>query len=243
MRNGGCHTVILGVGSADDGRLVTYRKGYDTEEVRRAVARVKAAGMRVVGTFLVGLPEDTEESSDRTLEFALELDLDFLSLNVAVPRFGTPFRARAIELGLCTREDLVMDQSGSEAFLPTLTLDRGAIERLKRRMVRRFYLRPELPGEAPRLHGKPGGAGSPGDRGRGAPPCGRVTRGDRGYHPRLARTPQATRTRCPPTRRGAHRMTDATENGRRPVRSRRPRGSSWPSNDTAPVRRPWSSLR
>jgi hypothetical protein len=36
----------------------------------------------------------------RSLDLALELELDFMSLNMAVPRFGTPFRARAIELGL-----------------------------------------------------------------------------------------------------------------------------------------------
>jgi hypothetical protein len=73
---------------------------------------------------------------------AVELDMDFMSLNMAVPRFGTPFRERALELGLADAQDLVMDQGGADAFLPTSTLDRAKMLALKKRMVRRFYLRP-----------------------------------------------------------------------------------------------------
>jgi radical SAM superfamily enzyme YgiQ (UPF0313 family) len=142
MRRAGCHTLILGAESADEGILRAHKKGYDLAEVRAGFRRAKRHGMRTVGTFVLGLPEETEESLARTLAFALELELDYLSLNVAVPRFGTPFRARALELGLCERDELVMDQSGAEAFLPTAHLDRGAILAMKRRMVRRFYLRP-----------------------------------------------------------------------------------------------------
>ena len=142
MRRAGCHTLILGVESADDALLAAYEKGYDTATVRAACARAKRHGLRTVGTFVVGLPEQDEEALERTLAFALELELDFLSLNVAVPRFGTPFRARALELGLCSADELVMDQAGAQAFLPTRTLSRRELVRIKRRMVRRFYLRP-----------------------------------------------------------------------------------------------------
>jgi radical SAM superfamily enzyme YgiQ (UPF0313 family) len=142
MAAAGCHTLILGVETADDAALERYRKGITTAAVRAAFARVRAHGIRTVGTFIIGLPEETTESLERTLALAREQELDFMILNVAVPRFGTPFRTRALELGLAKREDLVMDQAGAEAFLPTATLDRAAMLALKRRMVRRFYLRP-----------------------------------------------------------------------------------------------------
>jgi radical SAM superfamily enzyme YgiQ (UPF0313 family) len=142
MARAGCHTLILGVETADDALLESYEKGYVCREVREAFARLKRHGIRSVGTFILGLPEETADSLERTLELALELELDYMSLNLAVPRFGTPFRARALELGLAERGELVMDQGGADAFLPTRTLDRGAILALKKRMVRRFYLRP-----------------------------------------------------------------------------------------------------
>jgi radical SAM superfamily enzyme YgiQ (UPF0313 family) len=142
MHAAGCHTVILGVESADDALLRAYRKGTRTSLVVEAVARARRAGLRTVGTFVIGLPEETEGSLRATLELAVRMDLDFMSLNMAVPRFGTAFRARALELGLADEDDLVMDQGGADAFLPTRTLDRATMLALKKRMVRRFYLRP-----------------------------------------------------------------------------------------------------
>ena len=142
MKRAGCHTLILGVESASDEVLAAYAKGYRASAVREGFARVRRHGLRTVGTFIIGLPEEDQASLERTLELALELELDFMSLNMAVPRFGTPFRARALELGLARPEDLVMDQGGADAFLPTSTLDRAAMLALKKRMVRRFYLRP-----------------------------------------------------------------------------------------------------
>jgi radical SAM superfamily enzyme YgiQ (UPF0313 family) len=142
LRRAGCHTVILGVESADDALLEAYRKGYRAHAVAESVSRARRHGLRTVGTFIIGLPEETEASLERTLDFALALELDFMSLNMAVPRFGTPFRAQALELGLADEGDLVMDQGGADAFLPTRTLDRATMLAVKKRMVRRFYLRP-----------------------------------------------------------------------------------------------------
>ena len=62
--------------------------------------------------------------------------------NACAGCFGTEFRKQAIALGLADELDLVMDQGGAEAFLPTRTLDRDTMLALKKSMVRRFYLRP-----------------------------------------------------------------------------------------------------
>jgi len=142
LRRGGCHTVILGVESADDELLALYEKGYRASVVADAFRRAKRHGLRTVGTFIIGLPEETEDSLRATLSLAVELEMDFMSLNMAVPRFGTAFRRRALELGLAAEDELVMDQGGADAFLPTQTLDRARMLALKKRMVRRFYLRP-----------------------------------------------------------------------------------------------------
>lgn len=142
MANAGCHTVILGIESASAELLRLYRKGYDPSSASEAVRRARDAGMRTVGTFIVGLPEDTRESLEDTLQLAIGLDLDFMSLNVAVPRFGTDFRQRALEDGVAREEDLVMDQGGASVALATETLPPGEVLAIKQAMVRRFYLRP-----------------------------------------------------------------------------------------------------
>lgn len=142
MRRGGCHTVIMGVESADDELLKLYRKGYTASSVAQAFVRAQGLGLRTVGTFVIGLPEETQASLEATLKLAIELDLDFMSLNVAVPRFGTEFRTKAVESGLTQRDQLVMDQGGQEVALQTGSMDRASMLAMKKKMVRRFYLRP-----------------------------------------------------------------------------------------------------
>ncbi|HKE00458.1 MAG TPA: B12-binding domain-containing radical SAM protein [Planctomycetota bacterium] len=142
MKRAGCHTVMMGVETPDDAVLASYRKGYLSDEVRTGFARARAAGLRTVGTFIIGLPEETEESIQRTVDYAIELGMDFASFNVAVPRFGTPFRRDAIAQGVADPAARMMDQGGATASMPTLTLSRERMEALKRRAIRRFYLRP-----------------------------------------------------------------------------------------------------
>jgi len=156
MRRAGCHTVMMGVESASADVLASYEKRYALADVREGFARARRHGLRTVGTFIIGLPEETEDSLRASLDLALELELDFMSLNMAVPRFGTPFRRRAIELGLVDERDLVMDQGGADAKLPTSSLDRATMLALKRRMVRRFYLRPSYLWRRARTVGSPG---------------------------------------------------------------------------------------
>jgi anaerobic magnesium-protoporphyrin IX monomethyl ester cyclase len=137
----GCHTLMMGVESASPEMLKAYRKGYKAEQVASGLQMVRDAGIRTVGTFILGLPEDTTESIEATVQLACDLPLDFASFSVAVPRFGTGLRAQAKAAGLIG--DLrVMDQSGETVAMATNTLSRDEVMKLKRQAVKAFYLRP-----------------------------------------------------------------------------------------------------
>ncbi|MFN0206267.1 MAG: B12-binding domain-containing radical SAM protein [Planctomycetota bacterium] len=142
MKRAGCHTIMMGVESPEDPVLQSYKKGYGSEAVRDAFRRAKRLGLRTVGTFIIGLPEDTEMSIDETVNYAIELQMDYASFNVAVPRVGTAFRISAVERGLADPAARVMDQGGMTASMPTATLSRERMLALKRHAIRKFYLRP-----------------------------------------------------------------------------------------------------
>jgi radical SAM superfamily enzyme YgiQ (UPF0313 family) len=142
-KRAGCHTLMMGVESASPEMLKHYKKGYKADEVADGLQMVRDAGIRTVGTFILGLPEDTRESIEATTRLACALPLDFASFSVAVPRFGTPLRAQAREAGLI--DDLrVMDQSGETIAMATHTLTRDEVMDLKRKAIRTFYLRPSF---------------------------------------------------------------------------------------------------
>jgi radical SAM superfamily enzyme YgiQ (UPF0313 family) len=140
-REAGCHTLIFGVEFASAEMLKKYRKGYKPLQIAKGLDLARRMGIRTVGTFIIGLPEETRETLEATIDLACELPLDFASFNVAVPRHGTGLRTQAREEGLA--DDIrVMDQAGARVAMRTHGLDHEDLLRLKRKAIRRFYLRP-----------------------------------------------------------------------------------------------------
>lgn len=143
MKKAGCNVVMFGVEFADDETLKKYRKGYTVEQIREAFAVAKRVGLKRMGTFLIGVPGQSEESIRRTIAFAIEIESDYASFNVAVPRANTSFREEALDKHLITENDKIMDQSGSFIKMGTGVLDPGQIYSLKKEAYRRFYFRPK----------------------------------------------------------------------------------------------------
>ena len=140
LKDSGCHTVILGLESAVPEILSAYSKGYDREKIAQGVRQAKEAGLKVVATVIIGLPEDTRESIAQTMKFLRELEPDFASYNLAVPRSLTALRKTALSEGLAINTE--MDQAGSFPALRTRTLSGKELIALKQKAVRDFYLRP-----------------------------------------------------------------------------------------------------
>lgn len=138
----GCHTIMLGVETASPDLLETYRKGYTKEQIREAFRLCKERGIRTVATFILGLPEETEASALETMRFARELDCDFASFNIAVPRMGTPLREKAIRECLISPDLVTMDQAGASIAMPTRHLTKDEVKNIRTRAMLSFYLRP-----------------------------------------------------------------------------------------------------
>lgn len=141
MRRAGCHTVVFGVESGDEAALEAMRKDMTTADLRAAFKRARRAGLRAAGTILLGLPDETRETFARTLRLVEELDPDFLSVNVAVPRNGTELRRDALAEGLASDGE-AMDQSGTTVAIRPRALSRDEVAEMRREAVRAFYLRP-----------------------------------------------------------------------------------------------------
>lgn len=142
MQHSGCHTVIMGVETADMAIRAQYKKGCSTSRIREAFKLCRAKKIRTVATFILGLPEETLATAAESIAFAKELDCDFVSFNVAVPRMGTYLRQKAIADGLASPELMMMDQSGTSIAMPSRYLSKEQLQQLRSRAILEFYLRP-----------------------------------------------------------------------------------------------------
>ena len=89
MYDGGCRRVLMGIESGSDLLLGNVNKTLTTNKVREGVANAHKAGIQTVGLFMLGLPGETPEMSKQTIEFAVDLDLDFAKFAITVPFPGS----------------------------------------------------------------------------------------------------------------------------------------------------------
>ncbi len=90
MKAAGAKRVGFGVENGDPWMLRhVIRKGQTLDQVRNAFKWAKAAGLQTMGFFIFGMPRETEESMEKTIQLALELDPDLANFMLAAPFPGT----------------------------------------------------------------------------------------------------------------------------------------------------------
>jgi anaerobic magnesium-protoporphyrin IX monomethyl ester cyclase len=86
----GCRMFYLGIESASQKVLDYYDKQATTQQARIAVKNARKAGVDViVGSFIVGAPNETRQEIEKTLKFAEELKIDVPQFNVLSAFAGT----------------------------------------------------------------------------------------------------------------------------------------------------------
>lgn len=99
MKDAGCHTVLFGVESGNQEILDRINKRIKLEQIKQAVALCKEVGMRVFGSFIVGLPGETRETLMDSHALAQELDV-FYGYHFLSPFPGTTVKERISDYDL-----------------------------------------------------------------------------------------------------------------------------------------------
>lgn len=141
MKKAGCKLIMFGVEWAENDKLEHYKKHYTVDQIKHTFKLAKELKIERLGTFLIGVPGQSKDSILNTVKFAIEIDADYASFNVAVPRSNTSFRQEAITEGLIDSEDKSMDQSGTFIAMGTGTLTQEEVMKLKKKAYRMFYFR------------------------------------------------------------------------------------------------------
>ncbi len=143
MARAGCHTIQFGVESPTDQILEYINKQISRDQVKDIFQICRRKGIRTLAHYVLGFPGETEETAEATIRYAIELDSDFASFNVASPRVGTAFRQEAIARGWADLSvDAVLDNSLTRPVMHVGTISPEAVWRMRNRAIARFHLRP-----------------------------------------------------------------------------------------------------
>ncbi|MCB9456001.1 MAG: radical SAM protein [Anaerolineaceae bacterium] len=143
MAKAGCNTISWGIESASEEILKKARKGTTAIRAQQSVQWAHEAGIRNLGYFIIGLPGETRETIQETIDFSKKLPLDLAIFHIAAPYPGTPFFFMVMENNWFrpgTRwEQVDMDQS---TVLQYSNLSAEDLEQEARRAMREWMFRP-----------------------------------------------------------------------------------------------------
>lgn len=94
MKRAGCIQVAIGFESGSQAVLDRIHKSTRVESNLEIAAKVREAGLRLRGCFVIGVPGETREDIARTESFIRESKLDFASLHFLTPYPGTELFGR-----------------------------------------------------------------------------------------------------------------------------------------------------
>ena len=142
MKEAGCWQVLYGLESGDDRMLKLLRKGNTVEKNRRAIRLAQEAGLEVRGDFIVGTPGETWDSLEKTVQFAIDMKLDYAHFNKFNPLPGSELYRQLVGQGYKFDFSKSSTLDHSEVLYMNPGMDKDEFTEYLDKANKRFYLRP-----------------------------------------------------------------------------------------------------
>src|SRR6202034_195274 len=147
MKDAGCRLLIVGFESGDPQILKNIKKGATVERARAFAKDCNDLGLVVHGDFILGLPGETKESIQNTINFAKSLDVETIQVSIAHAYPGTEFYDYAAKNGFITNEgakESMSDSGGHQmAHIEYPGLPKEYVLEMVHRFYDEYYFRPK----------------------------------------------------------------------------------------------------
>jgi len=146
MRRAGCYRVYFGIETGSEDILRIINKGETLEDIRRAVAMSKKAGLETFGFFMLALPGETEKTMQETIDFAKELKLDMAKIAITIPLPATEYYEQLKKQGRIkeTKWSKYNLYFPARELFDHPTVDWDVVEAYNRKFYRTFYFDPRF---------------------------------------------------------------------------------------------------
>ena len=143
MRDNGLRLLLVGYETGNQQILFNIKKGMRIEFARRFTKDCHELGIKIHGTFILGLPGETKETIEETIRFATEINPHTIQVSLAAPYPGTFLYRQAVENNWLdeSNAELVDDYGVQIAPLHYPHLSHSEIFDSVETFYRRFYFR------------------------------------------------------------------------------------------------------
>ena len=143
LKENGLRLLLVGYESGNQQILHNIKKGMRIEVAKQFTADCHKLGIKIHGTFIVGLPGETQETLQETIEFAKEINPHTIQVSLAAPYPGTFLYNQAVKEGWLDIEHAeLIDEHGVQiAPLHYPHLSHTEIFKSVEVFYRKFYFR------------------------------------------------------------------------------------------------------
>ena len=99
MKQAGINWLALGIESANADVRDGADKRMQSRDIAQVVRSIQDAGIRIIGNFIFGLPGDTRETMEETLQLAVDLNCEFINFYCAMAYPGSKLYEQAVAAG------------------------------------------------------------------------------------------------------------------------------------------------
>ena len=143
LKDNGLRLLLVGFESGNQAILDGIRKGIKLEVAKKFMADCRKLGITVHGTFIIGLPNETEETIEETIRFACEISPHTIQVSIAAPYPGTELYRQAEVNNWFTNQAMVAESGIQLSTLEYPHLKAKQIDDAVERLYRKFYFRPQ----------------------------------------------------------------------------------------------------
>jgi hopanoid biosynthesis associated radical SAM protein HpnJ len=144
LKENGLRLLLVGYESGDEQILINMKKGVRVDIAREFSKNCRELGIKIHGTFILGLPGETLETIQKTIRFACEMEPETIQVSLAAPYPGTELYKQAQDHGwLQIQTGELVDTHGIQsAAVNYPNLSSTQIFTSVDEFYRKFYFRP-----------------------------------------------------------------------------------------------------
>lgn len=140
IKKTGMLQVEYGIESCSERVLGRIKKKTDIRQIKKAIKMTKDVGIRALGSFIFGFPEDNEEDLQASIDIASELNLDFTTCYFATPYPASELYEQAIS------EDRIIENDMSRWYVRNnniwiVNLDKDTLNNYRQKFLKKCRYR------------------------------------------------------------------------------------------------------